>query len=461
MGALVPLASPLPAQRAITQDTLSLSLAEAVSRTDQLGEEVRAAREQIRAADAQVLIARSPGLPQLRLNASQNRTLASARGQAVGSLFLQPFTYTATGSLSQTLFQGGKIINGSRAASAFVESTRLSVDEVRATTNLLTQQSYLEALFAARLVSIQQQAYNLAASRVKQAEDFEQAGRFSRYDVLRARVELANLEPLLLQAQEVADLTLLELKRLANIPQFQPIRLTSVIDSAILVSMLAQVDTVHEPSQRASLKAAELTARAKQLGVSVAKADLWPTLSISYQNGFGAFPLSGQGFPSRRGSLNTVPCPTDDDPARTCNEQNGGWFGDRSFLVSVAWPLFDGLRVKGAINAAASQARVAEIDVAKERERVNTEFAQAKAMLRRSNAQYFARSQNVAEAKEAYELAALRYSRGLSTQLDVSDAQLALTTAETNEARSVYDLYLAIVTLARTQGRPLPLPAVQ
>ena len=48
--------------------------------------------------------------------------------------------------------------------------------------------------------------------------------------------------------------------------------------------------------------------------------------------------------------------------------------------------------------------------------------------------------------------------RGLSTQLDVTDSQLALLTARTNEARAVYDLYLAIADVARAQGKPIPLP---
>ncbi|HJQ22219.1 MAG TPA: TolC family protein, partial [Gemmatimonadaceae bacterium] len=62
------------------------------------------------------------------------------------------------------------------------------------------------------------------------------------------------------------------------------------------------------------------------------------------------------------------------------------------------------------------------------------------------------------EAQEAFRLASLRFSRGLSTQLEVSDAQLALLTAESGEARASYDLYLATADLARALGRPIPMP---
>jgi outer membrane protein TolC len=64
----------------------------------------------------------------------------------------------------------------------------------------------------------------------------------------------------------------------------------------------------------------------------------------------------------------------------------------------------------------------------------------------------------VAEATEAYRLASVRFNRGLSTQLEVQDAQLALMTAEINQARTANDLYLAVAGLSRALGEPVPLP---
>ncbi|HEX8673669.1 MAG TPA: TolC family protein, partial [Longimicrobium sp.] len=60
--------------------------------------------------------------------------------------------------------------------------------------------------------------------------------------------------------------------------------------------------------------------------------------------------------------------------------------------------------------------------------------------------------------EEAFRLATLRYARGLGTQLEVSDAQLALLTARTNEARAAHQLYLAAAGVARALGRPVPFP---
>ncbi len=168
--------------------------------------------------------------------------------------------------------------------------------------------------------------------------------------------------------------------------------------------------------------------------------------------GAQAFPLSG--FPTGRGRLDPVPCPAGSDATRVCTRQNGGWFGDRSFGVAVGLPIFDGFRARGAISLASAQAQVADLQLAQTRERVASEAATASAELDRAEALFTARGQNAGEAEEAFRLAMLRQSRGLAIQLEVADAQLALTIARTNEARAIHDLYIAAAVYARAIGRP-------
>jgi outer membrane protein TolC len=138
--------------------------------------------------------------------------------------------------------------------------------------------------------------------------------------------------------------------------------------------------------------------------------------------------------------------------------QNNGFFADRSFRIDVAWPLFDGFRAKGNLDLAQAQARTAELQLAQTRERVAVEAAQARALVERARALYAAQRANAADAEEAFRLATLRFQRGLGTQLEVSDAQLALLTAQTNALRATYDVYLAAAEQARALGRPIPTP---
>jgi|SRR5688500_2483187 outer membrane protein len=427
-------------------DTLRLSLEEAVTSGLRVADEVRLAVAQADIAEASVDAARASLLPQLRINSAYTRTFESARGNAVGSVFNQPNTYSASANVSQTLFQGGRLVASARAAGALAQASRLNAEEQRAAFTVAIQRAYLGALLAERLVELQETNLTLASSRLAQVQQFHQAGRAAQYDVLRAKVERANIEPAAIEARNERDLAYLELKRLLNVPLEQPLALTTVIDpNAAQTFVAAYLDSAVVPD-RPALRAAELVARSRRLAITAARAEFLPTVTAFFQTGFMAFPPPGFGFPSQRGSVDSL------------RRQNGGWFEDRNMGIQFSWPVFDGLRAKAAIDLARAHVRIAELELRQEQEQVGLEVALARAELRRARSVFDGRRETSTEAQEAFRLASLRYSRGLSTQLEVSDAQLALLTAESGQARATYDLYLATAELARALGRPIPMP---
>jgi outer membrane protein TolC len=452
---ILPLRAQSPAPQAVG-DTLRLSVEDAVTLAQRQSDEVGIAAAQAEVAEARFGAARANALPQLRLNSTYTHVYESARGQAVGSVFNQPNTYTVNANLSQTFFQGGKLLNATRSASEMREAARFDEREQRAVVTLDVQRAYLQALYTARIAALQDTNLALASNRLAQVEQFERAGQAARYDVLRARVERANIEPLAIQAHSDAELALLDLKRVINVPITQPVVLTSSIDAGAAATVLAELADTATAIDRASIRAAERTVAARKLDISVARADYFPTVSAFIQSGYSAFPLVGQGFPTSRGTLAASFCPAGSAPDRVC--QNGGFFSDQQAGINISLPLFDGFRVKSNVDLAQAQERLAELELRQQRESVALEVARARAELRRSQAVFAARRQNSAEAAEAFRLASLRFSRGLSTQLEVSDAQLALLTAESTEARATYDLFLASADLARALGQPIPLP---
>jgi outer membrane protein TolC len=381
----------------------------------------------------------------------------SARAQAVGSIFNQPNTYNVTANFTQSLFQGGGAIAGYRAATRIREAAKLSEVDTRAQMALDVQRAYLNALLANRLVEIQEANLALADSQVVQVQRFEAAGRSARYDVLRARVQRANLEPLAIQARSDRELAILELKRLINVPVDQPIELVTAVDATALPAMVDEVEKRVQTDDRASLRAAELTVSARREGIRVARADLLPTINFFLNTGLQAYPTANR-LPSLRGKVLSAECAPGTPAGRSCTTQNGGFFPDRSMGLQFSWPIFDGLRNKSAVDLAQSQARLAELQLAQQRESVALEVSAARADLARTRALFESNQANVAEATEAYRLARVRFNRGISTQLEVQDAQLALMTAEINQARTVNDLYLSVAELSRSLGDDVPLP---
>jgi outer membrane protein TolC len=451
-------AAPLAAQ---TADSLDLPLSRALELA-RSGEEVGLAARRVDAANAAIGSARSAGLPSVRLNSTFSHTYENARAQAVGQIFNQPNTYNANLTLNVPLFQGGRVVQGARAARSLREAATAEMTDVEQDVTLQTLNAYLAAQLADRLVAIQESNLSLAEARVRQAEQFEAAGRGSRYDVLRARVERSNLEPTLIQARGSRDLALLELRRLTNLSAEQPLRLSTQLDPATVRSVAEQMAGAAIADSAAldalpGVRAARLRAQASDATARVASAAQLPTVSLNFVNGYQAFPLEWR-VPFQGGALEPVDCPAGSTPDRVCTQQNGGWFSDRSLQLAVSFPLFDGMRGRNDVRQARAQAAIADLQAQQAWENARADAAVARTELDRARATFAAVTQTVAEAEEAFRLASLRYSRGLGTQLDVSDAQLALLTARTNEARATYDLYLASAGLARALGRPIPSP---
>jgi outer membrane protein TolC len=407
---------------------------------------------------AQVTQARASGLPALNLRGSYTQQTRNARATIVSTgIFGQSYTYTTTLALTQPVFQGGRIFAGMRAANDVREASRPNLSETRARLTMDAHTAYLGAILARELVLIQEGNAALADGRLTQVQQLEKAGRASRYDLLKARVDRANLEPALLQARSNAVLAEIELKQLLNYPSNAVLVLTNELDTAALrASVAAIVNSVASGSvSRSSVRAAEATVDARREGLRIARADFMPTFSVFLNNGYTALPASS-GFPTVWGNTSAANCPPGSDPGRVC--QNNGWYPDRSFGVQMAWPLFDGLRTKGSIDLAGAQERVARAQLEQALELVAVEVARAQAEFSRADATYNAQQQNTAEADEAYRIAALRFERGLGTQLEVNDAQFALLTARVNAARATIDYYLAAAELARAHGREIPPP---
>ncbi|HEY0994536.1 MAG TPA: TolC family protein [Gemmatimonadaceae bacterium] len=455
--------APLAAAHGVAApDTTHLSLSDAVGIALATSDEVQQAIALTEIADAQVTTARAGALPQLRFNSGYTHQFANARAAIVGSVFNQPNSYTSTFSFSQPLFQGGRLIAASRAATDVRAASRLTAAETRATVTVAVQRAYLDALVTGRIAGLQARNLQLSGERLAQVEQFEKAGRAARYDVLRARVERANIEPLVIQARNDHELAMLELKRLLNIPVEQPVALTTTLDPdatrALAARLGADAESAPLPVGRAALQAAEATLRARREGVAIARADFLPTLAFQASGGFTALPPAGQNrFPTSRGFASNALCPAGSAATRVC--QNGGWFEDGSFGFTFSLPLFDGLRAKGNLDLAQANRRLAELELRQTREEVAVDVARARAELARAEATFDARRATSSEAEEAFRLATLRFNRGLSTQLEVTDAQLALLTAQTGEARAVAELHLASVDLARALGRAIPLTA--
>jgi outer membrane protein len=467
------LVSAMPAAAQERVDSVELSLTAALSLALERSEEVRVAEQQVRVATAQVRTARSSLLPQINTQVGYTRTLRSvfqgtgfeipdslrfepdsmaalaeriaylerntpnAALSALGDLFGNlPFgrehAWLAAATVNQPLFSGGRIVSGVQLARHAETAAEASLAEARADISLQVRRTYYGALLAQEAEEIVEASVALAGEHLARVRLLLETGQASELDALRAEVELENLRPQLVQARNARELASLNLKRLVNLPIDASLRLTTDLSGAdpalpdpadVLLPTLAEAEP--QLDRRAAIAAAEQQVAMRREQVDIARGAFLPNVNLQAN-------LSRQAFPS-----GFVP---------------GDWQDDWTVGFVVQWPLFQGFRRGAEVDAAQAQVRQAELQADQLREGVRLEYEQAQGELEQARAQITAATRTVTQATRVYELTELRYTEGLATQLDVSDARLALQQARMNEANAYHDFYLALARAERALG---------
>jgi multidrug efflux pump subunit AcrA (membrane-fusion protein) len=123
--------------------------------------------------------------------------------------------------------------------------------------------------------------------------------------------------------------------------------------------------------------------------------------------------------------------------------------------ASLNVPILTGGRI--AANAAAAEAQVdaARLQLQQTQELADLDSRQALAELVAARAAWEATAGTIEQADRAYQIAGVRYRNGVSTQLELSDSQLALEQAQANRAQAARDLQVARARVALLPALPL------
>jgi outer membrane protein len=431
-----------PARAQTPGDTLHLTLEQAIQRALDQGFAMRLARADVLYANGQVREALSSALPQITGSVTYTRQFASIyQGAAsdtssIGKLFKNtpfgaPNLWNIQLQATQLLWSGGKVGAGLAAAKSVRQIASLQQSETAADVTYQVKQAYWNAALQGRLLAIAVDNLGQARQHLHEVQLYRQAGTRAEYDLLRAQVDAANQEPAVVGARNGYDIALLDLKRLLTVPADQPMALVTNLESPDATIPVLATDSLDGPV-RPTLAAADAAVTEQELLLKVARADRWPTLQATTTYNEQAFPQSvfpGSGDQFRR-----------------------GWNGE----VKLSFPIFLGFRTEGKVEQARAAVLRAEAQRDQMRKQVELEVAQARAEVARARALLVARRETVRQAQRAQYLSGVRYTNGMATQLEVSDARVAQQQAEVNEVQATRDYFVALAQLERALGRPVP-----
>jgi outer membrane protein TolC len=303
---------------------------------------------------------------------------------------------------------------------------QLSLDVTRA---------FFDAALSDRLVAIAESSQTQAVAAYEQARLAFGAGRQPEFEVLRAQVARDNLGPVVIRRRAERDVAYLRLRQLLELPAGAPLELDVDLESDALpppapfAAILEQEATA--AAERAAVRQAAAIVAMRQAGVSVARAERLPQLSLNSAYGRVGYPADGA-------------MPRWED-FRT------NW----ALGATLSMPLFTGARIRATERAARADLAQAEAALEQTRELAELDAAVARQDWTAAQAAWDASAGTVQQAQRAHEIAELRYREGVSTQLELADARLALEVARANRAQSARDLQVARARLALLPGLPV------
>jgi outer membrane protein TolC len=451
------------------QDPEALSLAQAISAALEDSRVLRDARLGMRVADQQVREAWSSVLPDIMAKASYSRSLkvdqaflpavifdsSASTDDLVPVRFGSDNTWTAELSVEQSLFEWG-VFTGVGAAARY---RQLQEERARgATHDIVTRVrvAYLDALLAVEEVRLTGQSVARVRQTLKETRALNRAGLASDYDVLRLDVQLANLEPGLRRSEngvvaakrallatigrDPRGATAVELQGRLNELDVTAVARNQEANQALLRYAGAGADwggsldgdraNVAALDARSDVRQARLAVQLERARLSIERGEYFPKLRL-----FARYGITAQ--------QNGSPAFFGDEQQRATSAAVG---------VRVELPLFNGFAREARVQQARARVSQATAQVERIEHEVTRDVGTLVDDVREARRRAESQQQAVGQAGRGFEIASREYRAGLGSQLQITDAEVALRQSEFNYARAVYDYLVASARLDAAMG---------
>ncbi len=456
--ALVCLLSALPAVAAAADPAqeLILDVDDAVVMALENSRDLRDAQLAMEEADERVAEVWGRVFPQVEFNASYVRNISpavsfvparvfdptAAEGEFISLQFGADNSWQSSVSVEQALFDPALLV-GLGAAQRFQllqqELVRGRAQEVAVRVRLICY----DLLLRAEEVRLTQRSLDRVRQALAETQARHRAGMATEYDVLRLKVELANLEPNLLRAsndlaaarrQLAIELVFDEPQHLRMEPSIslgdttRPATIASISED----STKALIESAQR--QRSDLRQLQDLIDLRETELKLKKVEYLPTVNL-----FGSWDVQAQqnGGPSFFG----------DERSRATSKLAG---------VRINLPLFTGLQRDARIDQRRVVLRQAQIHAQLMQDQAAAQIRDLVARRAENAARVQAQRLAVSQAELGFQITIARYGRGVGSQLEITDAEVALRQSEFNHAQAAHDLLATQAQLELALGRVTP-----
>ncbi len=420
-------------------ETQPLSLETAVGLALERHPDIHIATEQLSELEGKITEVRSGAFPQISLQGFALRLrdpsiLNSSSFDDVPPEFRAVLVPRANNmfdvgfKLKQPLYTAGKVGTALRLAEESLEEKKSDRETVRQQLTFMVFQAFHDLLLAEANREVVQENYNQRQKHLEQARNRYENGVATEVDVLRSEVNLANLEPEVIRADNHIRLAQSTLNNLIVADLETPTRVEGKLEyRPWIVGSLEEIQAV-SIERRPTLQTLRHQLQQARLTLSLAHAE--KKLSVDLEGQVGYTVRQPQNF-------------FDNDYSR--------W----SITANFNLPLFDSGRKAGLVAQALSRARAAEQRLAKFENDVRLEVKQAYDDMQSAEEAISAARLSVSQAERVLDMMQANYQYGAATTLDVMDSQTALAVARNTQILAVYAYEMAKARLRLASGSPI------
>lgn len=450
-------ASPTPAERLSLEQCLTAALQNSLL--------LRQAQLELDNGNLQLTQARQARLPTVNLFGSQ----ALSAGRNINPSTNQFIEQQVTSNNYQlganvTVFNGFALQNAIRQANLFRQAGVQGVQGARYLITLTAIQNYLTVLTNQEQLEISRRQVEVSHAQVERTGKIVAAGVLAEGNLFDLQAQLSNDELTVVNARNTLDLSKLTLLQTMNLPgstdvvnfTVEPLPLT---DPAVESGEISARPVYEAALQRMpDVKAAELRVRSDALGVKVARAAMYPLLTLNaglstvYSSvGLQRFIPDGtlvertsDGYVTVGGVQQAV---YSSAPGGTYVNYN--YFEqvrnnlNRSVSLNLRIPILNGFQARNRITNAVIQQKTSEVAADNVRLLLRQQVEQAAASLRAAANRYQATTEQVRALGRAFATAESRFNAGTLNSADYVLAKNNLDRAQANLVQVKYDYALS------------------
>ncbi len=293
-------------------------------------------------------------------------------------------------------------------------------------------EAYFQVILSNDLVRVNQRALQAARANFLQVQKFYQNGAASKLDLLRAQAQYSQSKPRLTSAKNKRKMAVENLKFLLNF---------NIRDSIVVLDTLRQMNFLKDFStfpleklqeialqNRSDLKSMDFQKKAVGTQKMIAGARFLPQIVLTANVQHQAF-------------LDNSKVRWDD------------YTRAKSAAIAVQFPLFEGGKRVIEWQQARIQAQKIALQQQQLKRAVLLNVKNSFNSFKESQESLHSLRQAFLQAKEALRLANLTYQEGLSTQVDVLNAQAAFTSSELQYRQGIYNYNIAQLELLKAIGK--------